>query len=83
MHESHIVLKMWALLECKETDAFQRKRDRERDEKIKFATEMMKDGKISINDFLEAVANDEMMPNKGMKNLIYMKKFLIIFIYSG
>lgn len=68
MHESHIVLKMWALLECEGKDAFQRKRDR--DDKIKYATGMLKRDEISVVEFLEAVANDETVPNKGLFNFL-------------
>lgn len=66
MHESNIVLKMWGLLDCYEPDTSERKLDRERDEKIKYGTEMLKENKISVVQFLEALSIDKIIPNKGV-----------------
>lgn len=65
MHESNVTLKMWALLNCNEVEP-SRKRDRERNKKISYATEMMRKEQISVGDFLEAMANNEVIFKNGL-----------------
>lgn len=71
MHEFNVVLKMWKLFACDEPDTPQRKRDRERNEKINFASKMLKENKITVENFLECVSNEEIVPNKGLSNLAF------------
>lgn len=66
LHEFNIMLNMWKLPELDEPDTAHRKLDRERDEKIKYATEMLKLNQITIEDFLGAVSIENMIPNKGL-----------------
>lgn len=43
-----------------------KKIDRERSEKIKYATEMHKNGQITVEEFLQAVSIEDMIPKKGL-----------------
>lgn len=76
MHEINIVLKMWKLHESNEQDTSQWKRDRERDEKIKFATDKLKKNQITVEAFLEFVSNERIIPDNGSSN------FNLILIYK-
>lgn len=71
MHESNIVLKMRSLLECDVPNVSQRKRDLERDAKITKATKMLGEKQIAVEEFLEIVSTDEMVPNKGLPDFIF------------
>lgn len=67
LHESKIMLKMGSLLESdEEFDTAQKKIHRERSEKIKYATEMRKNGQITVEEFLQAVSIEDMIPKKGL-----------------
>lgn len=46
-----------------------RKRDRERDVKIKFFTKMLEDDQIGVQYFLAAMANKEILPKNRMNSL--------------
>lgn len=71
MHESNIALKMRSLLECDVPNVSQRKRDLERDAKITKATKMLGEKQIAVEEFLEIVSTDEMVPNKGLPDFIF------------
>lgn len=66
---------------------FQRRRlrDQQREEKIRFFTDQLLLQKISVGEFLEAIANKEVLPNVGMifvYHTLYLKlrnKFSVIF----
>lgn len=54
---------------------WKRKEDREREEKIIFFTEKLKNGVISIAEFLEAMACKDVLPAEGYKVFKIHKAF--------
>lgn len=58
-------LDMLTLIEAKGPFERKNKRDKERDEKIKFFTHLILKKEISIQIFFEAMANNTIMPTSG------------------
>lgn len=52
---------------------YQRKRlvDQQREEKIKFFTDQLRNGIIDVGEFLEAMANKEVLPRAGKISTLY------------
>lgn len=57
----------------KEQFGRKRKTDQERDMKIKHFSGLLKNDEISVNDFLEAMANKDMLPSIGKKYFTYIQ----------
>lgn len=49
-----------------------RKKDKERDEKIKYFSDLLKDGSISVGEFLESMANKRIVLLMGNILILYV-----------
>lgn len=49
-----------------------RKRDKERDDKIKYFTEELEQNRINVAEFLESMANKDILPKSG-KNSLFLQ----------
>lgn len=49
-----------------------RKKDKERDEKIKYFSDLLKDGSISVGEFLESMANKRIVLLMGNIFILYI-----------
>lgn len=52
-----------------------RKRDRERDSKIKFFTQMLESNQIGVSSFLVSMANKDILPKNRMNSLFIFNCF--------
>lgn len=76
MVEFKKALDLLNLIESQSQVQRRKKRDQERDQKIKYLTDLILEKKITISIFLEAMSNKQIMPKTGTNLSLF---FLLFF----
>lgn len=79
LHEYEVKMeKLVDLSESSKPNGPIRKRDQERDQKIKFATKMLQEGNATVDDFLSLMANEEALPDEGFCYILFINQLTFI-----
>lgn len=74
LHEFRKSIDLLDLFENDVNEEFERKRksDKEREKKIRFFTNLLQKNEIGVNEFLEAMSNNSVLPGAGKPRILYI-----------